>query len=238
MIAGSPRGAIFVLHGIHDNKQSQIGVGKMLAKAGYRAILIDLRGHGRSSGEWLTYGVEDRKDLSIVLNALENKQLTAGRVGVIGPSYGAAVAIQWAASDKRVAAVVAISPFTSLKDVVPEYIQRYLPILWRAIPDSIISKGIHRAGEIGEFDPDQASPLNAMSSMKTPVLLIHGTRDRHISYHHSRKLHESGKSHSRLILIKGDDYYSIMHTVTTTLNGEIMSWFEQYLVHEKTRSAN
>jgi pimeloyl-ACP methyl ester carboxylesterase len=43
---------------------------KELAEAGYRAVLVDLRGHGRSTGKYTTFGVQAAKDLSQVIDAL------------------------------------------------------------------------------------------------------------------------------------------------------------------------
>ncbi len=100
----APRGTVFVLHGIRDRKDSMLGWGRGLAQAGYRAVLVDARGHGRSSGDFLTYGVVESRDLSQVLDALEAQGLAAGRVGVMGVSYGASTAIEWAGAEPRVAA--------------------------------------------------------------------------------------------------------------------------------------
>ena len=53
-------------------------------RAGYRAVLVDLRGHGRSTGKYLTYGVQEAQDISQVIDALEQQQLIAGEIGVLG----------------------------------------------------------------------------------------------------------------------------------------------------------
>src|SRR5262249_26780655 len=110
-----PRATIFVLHGIRDQKENVRSWAEHLTEAGYRAVLVDSRGHGRSSGEWLTYGVQESRDLSQVLDALA----VDGPVGVMGISYGAATAIEWAAREPRVKAAVAVAPFASLREVVP-----------------------------------------------------------------------------------------------------------------------
>src|SRR5262249_9230684 len=94
--APSSRATVLVLHGIRDRKESMLGWGRGLAEIGYRAVLVDGRGHGRSSGDFLTYGVVEARDLSRVLDALEARGLVAGRVGAMGVSYGAATAVEWA----------------------------------------------------------------------------------------------------------------------------------------------
>jgi pimeloyl-ACP methyl ester carboxylesterase len=101
--AGAPRATVLVCHGLHDQKRSLLPVARQLAGDGYRAVLVDLRGHGRSSGRWLTYGVVEAADLGQVLDALERDNLLAGPVGVYGTSYGAACAVMLAGRDPRCA---------------------------------------------------------------------------------------------------------------------------------------
>src|SRR5205807_821916 len=82
----APRATVFLLHGIRDRKESMLGWGRRLATEGYRAVLVDARGHGRSSGDFLTYGVVEARDLSQALDALAAQCLIAGRVGAMGAS--------------------------------------------------------------------------------------------------------------------------------------------------------
>src|SRR5215831_9206830 len=75
----SAAGTVFVLHGIRAAKQWMRGWGTMLADAGYRAVLVDLRGHGRSTGDFMSYGVVEARDLSQALDALERRGLVTGK---------------------------------------------------------------------------------------------------------------------------------------------------------------
>src|SRR5881296_2633581 len=69
------RSTIVVLHGVQDTKRSMLDLGRRIAAGGYRAVLADLRGHGRSSGQWLTYGVIESRDLVQLLDALQQQGL-------------------------------------------------------------------------------------------------------------------------------------------------------------------
>src|SRR5437763_1105812 len=66
-----PRATIFVLHGIRDRKENLRHWAEHLSEAGYRAVLVDSRGHGHSTGDWLTYGVQESRDLSQLVDALQ-----------------------------------------------------------------------------------------------------------------------------------------------------------------------
>jgi hypothetical protein len=79
MDAATPSATVFVLHGIRDEKESMRGWGRMLADAGFRAVLLDLRGHGRSTGDWLSYGVVESRDLARALDSMEAQGLASSR---------------------------------------------------------------------------------------------------------------------------------------------------------------
>ena len=184
----SPKATVLVLHGITDHKETMLGLAKDLAAAGYRAVLVDLRGHGRSSGQWLTFGVIESQDLKQLVDALDAQHLLAGHVGVFGPSYGGGVAIQYAAFDPRVRAVVAVCPFASLRSVTPSVVRMYAP--WPAnwlILNSTIDRAVTQSGTIASFDPDRADAVRAIGETDAQVLLIHGKNDRKIPPAHSEQ---------------------------------------------------
>ena len=216
----TPRATVFVLHGIRDRKESTRPWGAMLARAGYRAILVDLRGHGRSTGDALTYGVVDAADLSQTLDALSQRGLVQGPVGVMGHSYGAATAIQWAGRDSRVAGVVAVAPFASLREVVPGY--TVVPL-----SPAFVTRVIDRAGVLGGFDPDEASPSRAIAKTRAPVLLVHGRADTRIPAWHSERIHAAARGPSELVLVDGAGHDEVTGATGARLAERAHAWFER-----------
>ncbi|WP_394841116.1 alpha/beta fold hydrolase [Pendulispora brunnea] len=221
--ANAARATVFVLHGIRGSKveSGMRAWSEMLTGAGFRVILVDLRGHGRSTGDDLSYGVLESRDLAQVLDAVEARGLRIGSVGVIGNSYGAAAALEWAARDARVHAVVAVSPFASLRAVVPAY--AVVPL-----PSDFVNEVIDRGGQQGHFDPDEASPVVAITHTGSPVLLMHGEDDRRIPAAHSQRIFAAGKDHAELVLVPGAGHRSIVeHPV---VRERATSWFARYLL--------
>src|SRR4030095_9951618 len=86
------RPAFLVLHGFGSNKDSGNGVttAKMLAGFGYAALRFDMRGCGQSAVGFLA----------------ARPEIDPARIGVIGASFGAAVAVYTAGTDARVAACI------------------------------------------------------------------------------------------------------------------------------------
>lgn len=216
------RGTVLVLHGIRDSKSSMLGMGHLLAVGGYRSVLVDLRGHGLSSGDWLTYGVVDSEDLTQVLDAIDVQNFLTEPVGVFGCSYGAATAIQLAARDPRVQSVVAVAPFSTLHVAVHSY-ARLLGLGF--LPRRLIDQAVEEAGQIGHFQPSEASPLRAIQQTNARILLIHGTADWKIPASSSQQLHAAALHHSRLILVENAGHDSVMAAVQTKATAEILAWF-------------
>jgi pimeloyl-ACP methyl ester carboxylesterase len=217
----APRATVFVLHGIRSRKEPMRPWAAMLTRAGYRAVLVDLRGHGRSTGDALTYGVLDAADLSQILDALSS-HAAPGPVGVMGHSYGAATAIQWAGRDARVAAVVAVAPFANLRDVVPGY--TIVPL-----SPAFLARVVDRAGALGGFDPDAASPLDAIPKTRAPVLLVHGRADGLIPPWHSERIHAAAPDRSELVLVDGAGHDDVTGAPGARLAGRTAAWFKAAL---------
>jgi pimeloyl-ACP methyl ester carboxylesterase len=191
---GSPtpaRGTIVYLHGIADNRSSAAGVIDRFTARGFQVIAYDSRAHGQSGGDACTYGVFERRDLEKVIDAIGR-----GPMFLIGTSLGAAVALQTAADDPRITAVVAVETFSDLRTVATE----------RA--PFVFSRGsIERAFTLAEqqaaFSVDAASPLAAGSRITAPVLLIHGAADRETPPAHSRRVFDVLSGPKRLVIVPG-----------------------------------
>lgn len=183
-----PRGTIVVLHGIRDRKDSMLPLGRDVVERGFQALVVDLRGHGTSTGSHLTYGVRDREDLSALLDELDAHGLLAEPIGVHGTSYGAATALLFGAHDARVDAVVSLAPFASLREVVPTYATLMFGPLGHAFPNAWIQDIIDRAGERASFDPDDACPRCAAATFEGALFVAHGAADRRIPPWHGDRI--------------------------------------------------
>ena len=225
----TPRGTVFVLHGLNSDKRDMIGSARMFANHHYRAVLVDLRGHGQSTGDYVTFGVRDGPDLSRVIDALANRNLIAGRIAVYGPSFGGAAALHLAAADDRIDALILIATFTRLRDVVPIYVRTYLPGVGHMVSDTDIEQSIVAAGQRAGFDPDAADSVKAIARVSCPVLILHGRRDEHIPYSHAQALESACTSECRLVPLEDATHYSIMDDNKQILVRETMAWLARFI---------
>ena len=64
------KGSVVLLHGIRNIKESMVGIGRYLRERGYVVVLVDLRGHGKTSGDHMTYGAREARDVKEVVAQL------------------------------------------------------------------------------------------------------------------------------------------------------------------------
>jgi pimeloyl-ACP methyl ester carboxylesterase len=223
------KGTVVLLHGVRMDKRSLALMGAALAADGYRAVLVDLRGHGESSGRYLTYGSVEAQDISSVLDALRDRGLTLGCIGVYGFSYGGAVALELSARDPRVTAVVAVSSFSTLREVVNDYRRKYLPAALSIIPRAWFQGVVDEAGRIAQFDPDRIAPLRAVGRSSAALLLIHGTADTQVPLSHSQALFRAATGNARLVTVAGAEHAAMPGDSTGVVRRETLAWFDQWL---------
>jgi len=107
---GVRRAAFLVLHGFGSNKDGSgsKAAAAMLTGLGYAALRFDFRGCGESEGERgrviCKEQVRDTKNAATFLGG--RADIHAQRIGVIGQSFGAAVAVYTAGVDRRIAACI------------------------------------------------------------------------------------------------------------------------------------
>ncbi len=233
---GKPRGTVVLLHGIGADKRLMLPAARPIVDAGYRAVIPDLRGHGRSGGEYLTYGVVESRDISQLLDAVAARGTPLGPVGVYGYSYGGAVAMQLAARDARVRAAVIVSTFATLRGVVADYEARLLPGVSSLLPDAYVQSAVDDAGEMAAFDPDQASPRAAAARMTGPLLLIHGTTDERIPFHNAVALARAAGPRATLVPVPGASHGSILGAANGSLRPTVLAFLARALTPAPARS--
>jgi pimeloyl-ACP methyl ester carboxylesterase len=224
------RGTVLLLHGVRLDKRSMLPIAMALAEDGFRSVLVDLRGHGRSSGEYLTYGLLESRDMSQLLDVLQARGIELGPVGVHGFSYGAATAIHLAARDARVRAVVAVSAFSSVRAVVRDYLRCYLPELEPALPGRWLDAAIDLGGEMAAFDPDAAAPERAVAHSHAPILVLHGTGDQQVPAYHARILERAAGGRVTTRLFPGESHGAMLADEKKAVSRAARSWFDAELV--------
>jgi alpha-beta hydrolase superfamily lysophospholipase len=212
--AAPARGTIVYLHGIADNRSSATGVIQRFVARGFSVIAYDSRAHGDSQGDACTYGFFEKQDLHRVIDTL-----TPGPVVLIGTSLGAAVALQEAADDRRVSAVVAAETFSDLRAVATERAPRFFT-------SGVIDRAFDVAGAEGHFRADEVQPQQSAQRITAPVLVIHGADDTETPPAHSQRVYAALRGPKLLILVPGAGHNG---SLRSDVWKQIEQWIDEVL---------
>lgn len=174
--AGKP--VVLFFHGNGDSWAGASQAVSGLAAAGYGIFLPEYRGYGGNPGAPSEQGFF--KDGRAALNWLGANGFAPGQVVLIGNSIGSGTATQLA-TEHRPAALVLVSPFSSVPDAVSERFP------W--LPARLLVR-----------DPfDNAAKLGRVEA---PILILHGTADAMIPAVHAQRLVAANPA-ARLRLVPG-----------------------------------
>jgi hypothetical protein len=224
--AGRPCGTVVYLHGVSESKISGLPMAGVLCAAGFMVMLYDQRRHGDSGGRFCTYGFYEKHDVSTVITHLQSRpELQLGRIGLFGTSMGAAVALQAAAVDARVAAVAAESGFARLRSVFDDYQKRMIKLPFHFLRNIVIM----RSEQLAHFKASAVAPVESVRRIRIPVLLMHGTADPLIRPLYSQQVFEHANEPKELWMIPG-----ATHSNTFEVGGEeyrrtVTAFFERTL---------
>jgi dipeptidyl aminopeptidase/acylaminoacyl peptidase len=220
------RGTIIYLHGVGDCKIGGVPYAKLFFEKGFNVFLYDSRRHGLSEGAYCTYGFYEKHDLSTVIDYLSCRTDTViGKIGVFGTSMGAAVALQAAAIDSRIDAIVAEASFTNLRTIMVDYQKRIIKLPWHFLRNVAMS----RSQKIANFKAREVSPLEAVQHVHKPILFIHGTDDSRIRTDYSKALYERANEPKELLLVPEADHTDLLNVGGSEYEQRIVAFFEKYL---------
>jgi uncharacterized protein len=170
-----PQATVILLHGIGSCKENWLAYARILAENGFNSVVYDQRAHGKSDGDYCTFGFYEKHDVSRMIDTALTKNPRLP-IGIQGASLGGAVALQALAQDKRLAFGIVESTFNTLENVVEKYGYNYFKFKSRWLVRRILTK----AAVIARFRPFEVKPVEACRHINQPILMVHGDADEKI----------------------------------------------------------
>lgn len=177
---------VLISHGFRYGLYGSVKFLDLFQSRGYSVLLFDLRHHGRSRGKNVTFGWKEKHDVKAWVDWAFS-QYGAETVGSMGESLGAAVVLQHAAIDPRLAFVIADCPFADLRQLLRSTLKKkyHLP----AFP--LLPLGNMWCRLLTGLTFAKVSPIRDVTEMTTPLFLAHGMRDDLIPASVSKDLYEA-----------------------------------------------
>jgi pimeloyl-ACP methyl ester carboxylesterase len=202
--AAKPNGDwVLVLHGVSDNRMGVLGHAELLLAAGFSVLMMDARAHGASEGPMATYGWLERNDTRAILDALQAAEHPR-HIFALGESMGAGIALQSAAIDPRIEAVVAEAAFSSLREASYDYAGlRRSPLLGKTLFAPGTWTMIYRAESLAGFSVADVSPEKAVAARAFPVFLICDEKDVALPCRHTERIYAAALGPKQMWVVPG-----------------------------------
>jgi dipeptidyl aminopeptidase/acylaminoacyl peptidase len=214
-------GAVVYLHGISARRDQLLPEARWLHELGYGALLLDLRNHGDSEGDVTTMGVTEVADVRAAVDfLLAQPDVDAGGILLLGNSFGASTALLSAADIPEVAGVVAINPYSSLRQVVSDqaWASYRIPGWPAGQLVTLFASGMSRTNLYA------ARPVDAAHEIAPrPIFLAHGTADETIPVISAERIAATG-NHITLWIAEGVQHSSFTAQVPDEYRERLVAW--------------
>lgn len=173
--AQQQRGTILFLHGNAENISSHTRSVYWLVEAGFNVLALDYRGFGASAGHALMPSV--LQDVRAAADWIRAEQPQES-FWLLGQSMGAALALDFAGmyADKyALAGVVVDAPFTGFPAIARDALSHSL-LGWLVMPLTLLV-------------PGHWDPIDYVSQIQAPVMVIHSATDKVIPHAHGQALY-------------------------------------------------
>jgi alpha-beta hydrolase superfamily lysophospholipase len=192
--------AILLVHGIGASRSACLSRARILATQGYSVLMITLRAHGDSTGDFNDMGYSARHDIVAAVDFLE-RRLPGNRIIIHGLSMGGAAAV-FASGElgDRVMGYILESPYRDLKVAVRNRTENALP----PILDRIAYLGLLAVSPLVLPDLGKISPVEAISGIppNVPVLILAGGKDPVARPNEAQAILDRVRSHGKLVLLQ------------------------------------
>lgn len=170
------RGTVLLLHGRGEAWETALfAPARFLYEAGFQLLCAEQRGHGRSGGAFVTYGIWERFDVRAWLHFLSWRCGEEHPVFIYGRADGAAAALMACALDNpgALCGVVAEGGY----DLPLSYIAARLRARRFPFPEALAAFLSGFTSVLLDFGLKDCRALDAMRESACPVLLLHGGGD-------------------------------------------------------------
>ena len=189
-----------VIHGYCSQGKDMTYYAKQYYNKGYNVLILDLRGHGKSEGDYIGMGWHDRLDIIDWTNYLINKNPNS-KIILHGVSMGAATVMMATGENLPNNIKIAIEDcgYSSIWD---EF-KMQLKVLFN-LPEFPVLNAASAVCKIrAGYMLEEGSAVEQVRKSKTPTLFIHGDLDSFVPFEMLDIVYQAASCEKEKLVIKG-----------------------------------
>ena len=163
------------LHGYRSSPMTDFSGGAELSlELGHNLLLVDQRGHGKSQGKTITFGIQERHDCLVWINWGLNKLGQDTKILLYGISMGASTVLMASELElpPQVKGIVADCPYNAPLAIICKVSDGM------RIPSGLVKPFLIMGARLyGGFRLQETNAAKAVANSQVPILIIHGEAD-------------------------------------------------------------
>lgn len=220
---------IILIQGTEHHRNSPeikaLRLGKDLVSRGFSVFLFDFRARGESEGNRSSEGDREQWDLLGAIDYVTGRGIPVERIGLLGFSLGAGVALLVAAQEPRIAAIVSDSGFLDyMMDLRKINIGPFRLPNWFTIFVALAGRIFFKA------DFSRVRPAEVVEELSQPIFFIHGIDDNVVPVEETLELYKiSGNPDDRIWIMPRAEHVNVYRKTPELYVNRVAQFFNQHI---------
>ncbi|MFC2007963.1 alpha/beta hydrolase [Chloroflexota bacterium] len=221
---------IILVQGTEHHRNSPqvraLRLGRDLVANGFSVLLFDFRARGKSGGDRSSEGDREQWDTLGAIDYVTERGIPVERIGLLGFSLGAGVALLVAAQEPRIPSIVSDSGFLDyMMDLQLLSVGPFRLPSWFAIFVAFTGRIFFKA------DFKKVAPAQVVEQVEQPIFFIHGEEDTVVPAEESSTLHDiSDNSKDRIWIVPNAEHVSIYRQMPDAYVSRVSQFFQRHIV--------
>ena len=201
-------------------------LGRDLVGRGFSVLLFDFRARGESGGSRSSEGDREQWDVFGAIDYVSSRGIPVERIGLLGFSLGAGVALLVAAQAPAIPAVVSDSGFLDYMMDLQNLRAGPLPLpSWFATLVAFTGRIFFKA------DFSKVRPARVVEQVDQPIFFIHGKDDPVVPVEETIELHDiSDNPEDRIWIVPDAEHVNVYRSMPEAYVNRVSQFFERHII--------
>ncbi|MBB6676693.1 alpha/beta hydrolase [Cohnella lubricantis] len=219
--------AVILAHGYSGRGEDMAVFARFYHEQGFRVLMPDNRGHGRSDGHYIGFGWHDRHDYVRWIEYMVRRIGERAKLVLHGVSMGGGIVLMTSGEPlpPQVRCIVSDCAYTSVKAILKYQLRQIfkLPAFPLLPLTSLVCKC--RAG----YFFGEGSAIRQLRNNKLPILLIHGDSDTFVPTSMAAELFEAIRGPKDQWIVPGAQHATSFLTDRQKYESTVLNFVQKYI---------
>ncbi|GCF95841.1 alpha/beta hydrolase [Enterococcus florum] len=215
-----------IAHGYMGQAENMAQYADLYHQLGYNVLIPDARGHGKSEGDYVGFGWDERMDYLHWIDQVLAETHSDERIVLHGESMGAATVMMVSGEKmpENVRAIIEDCGYTSAKDELSFQLKQMFGLpSFPLIPVTSLVTKVRAGYFFGEADA-----VSQLKKNQTPMLFIHGDKDDFVPFYMLNEVYQATDAPKEKFVVKGAKHAQALSKAPEEYKKRVQAFLEKH----------